>query len=145
MHTATLEMTDVHVGYGRTTVVHGATIEVPLGEVTAVMGHNGAGKTTLLRAAVGLLQPRAGRIVFDGEDITRIRPSGRVKRGLGYVPQGQQCFPQLTTQENLQLVADTRRGGNKLIAEMLDLFPALGGLLARFPVVSASNWRSPGH
>ncbi|MGH3512533.1 MAG: urea ABC transporter ATP-binding subunit UrtE [Pseudonocardiaceae bacterium] len=126
-----LEMTDIHVGYGRTTVVHGATIEVPPGEVTAVMGHNGAGKTTLLRAAVGLLQPRAGRIVLDGEDITRMRPNERVKRGLGYVPQGQQCFPQLTTQENLQLVADTRRGGNKLIAEMLDLFPPLGGLLAR--------------
>ena len=129
--TATLDMTDIHVGYGRTTVVHGATIEVPPGEVTAVMGHNGAGKTTLLRAAVGLLQPRAGRIVLDGEDITRMRPNERVKRGLGYVPQGQQCFPQLTTQENLQLVADTRRDGNKLIAEMLDLFPALGGLLAR--------------
>ncbi|MGB9278622.1 MAG: urea ABC transporter ATP-binding subunit UrtE [Pseudonocardiaceae bacterium] len=126
-----LEMTDIHVGYGRTTVVHGATIEVPLGGVTAVMGHNGAGKTTLLRAAVGLLRPRCGRILLDGEDITRMRPHERVKRGLGYVPQGQQCFPQLTTQENLQLVADTRRDGKKLIAEMLDLFPALGGLLAR--------------
>lgn len=131
LDTATLDMTDIHVGYGRTTVVHGATIEVPPGGVTAVMGHNGAGKTTLLRAAVGLLQPRAGRIVFNGEDITRMRPYERIKRGLGYVPQGQQCFPQLTTQENLQLVADTRRGGNKLIAEMLDLFPALAGLLAR--------------
>ncbi|MGH3550088.1 MAG: urea ABC transporter ATP-binding subunit UrtE [Pseudonocardiaceae bacterium] len=124
-------MTDIHVGYGRSTVVHGASIEVPAGGVAAVMGHNGAGKTTLLRAAVGLLNPRSGRIVLDGEDITRIRPNERVKRGLGYVPQGQQCFPQLTTQENLQLVADTRREGKKLIAEMLDLFPALDGLLTR--------------
>jgi urea transport system ATP-binding protein len=95
------------------------------------MGHNGAGKTTLLRAAVGLLQPRAGRILLDGEDLTRMRPSERVKRGLGYVPQGQQCFPQLTAAENLQLVADTKRNGKKLIADMLDLFPALNGLLAR--------------
>ncbi len=131
METAMLDMTDIHVGYGRTTVVHGATIEVPPGGVTAVMGHNGAGKTTLLRAAVGLLQPRSGRTMLGGEDITRMRPNERVKRGLGYVPQGQQCFPQLTTQENLQLVADTRRDGKKLIAEMLDLFPALIGLLAR--------------
>jgi urea transport system ATP-binding protein len=126
-----LEMTGIHVGYGRTTVVHGATVAVPPGGVTAVMGHNGAGKTTLLRAVVGLLQPRSGRILLDGEDITRMRPNERVKRGLGYVPQGQQCFPQLTTKENLQLVADTRRDGRKLIAEMLDLFPALGALLSR--------------
>jgi urea transport system ATP-binding protein len=126
-----LKLTGVHVGYGRTTVVHGASIEVPVGGVAAVMGHNGAGKTTLLRAAVGLLHPRAGRIVLDGEDITRMRPHERVRRGVGYVPQGQQCFPQLTTEENLQLVADTRRDGKKVIAEALDLFPALTALLSR--------------
>lgn len=126
-----LTMTDIHVGYGRATVVHGVTVEVPAGGVAAVMGHNGAGKTTLLRAAVGLLQPRAGRILLDGADITKLRPSERVKRGVGYVPQGQQSFPQLTTEENLQLVADTRRDGKKLIADMLDLFPALRALLSR--------------
>ncbi|HEY3893889.1 MAG TPA: urea ABC transporter ATP-binding subunit UrtE [Pseudonocardiaceae bacterium] len=124
-------MTGIHVGYGRTTVVHGATVEVPHGGVAAVMGHNGAGKTTLLRAAVGLLRPSAGRITLDGADITRMRPNERVKRGLAYVPQGQQCFPQLTTEENLQLVADTQRNGKQLIAGMLDLFPVLGGLLTR--------------
>jgi urea transport system ATP-binding protein len=126
-----LKLADIHVGYGRTTVVHGASVEVPAGGVAAVMGHNGAGKTTLLRAAVGLLQPSAGRILLDGEDITRMRPNERVKRGVGYVPQGQQCFPQLTTEENLQLVADTRRDGKKLIADMLGLFPALTALLPR--------------
>jgi urea transport system ATP-binding protein len=126
-----LKLTDIHVGYGRTTVVHGASVEVPAGGVAAVMGHNGAGKTTLLRAAVGLLHPSAGRILLDGEDITRLRPNERVKRGIGYVPQGQQCFPQLTTEENLQLVADTRRDGKKLIADMLALFPALTALLPR--------------
>jgi urea transport system ATP-binding protein len=126
-----LTMTEVHVGYGRTTVVHGVSVEVPPDGVVAVMGHNGAGKTTLLRAAVGLLPVAAGKITFDGEDITRLRPHERVKRGLGYVPQGQQCFPQLTTEENLQLVADTRREGKKSIAEVLDLFPALNPLMSR--------------
>jgi urea transport system ATP-binding protein len=126
-----LQLADVHVGYGRTTVVHGVTVEVPRGGVAAVMGHNGAGKTTLLRAAVGLLQPRSGHVLLDGEDITRMRPNERVRRGLGYVPQGQQCFPQLTTAENLQLVADTRRDGKQLIAEALDLFPALTALMSR--------------
>ena len=126
-----LETTNLHVGYGRTTVVHDVTIEVPSDGVAAVMGHNGAGKTTLLRAIVGLLKPSAGRITLDGEDITKLRPNERVKRGLAYVPQGQQCFPQLTTEENLRLVADTQRDGRKLIGEALDHFPALNGLLSR--------------
>lgn len=126
-----LETTDLHVGYGRTTVVHGVSVQVPADGVAAVMGHNGAGKTTLLRAVVGLLKPTAGRVTLDGEDITRLRPNERVKRGLAYVPQGQQCFPQLTTEENLRLVADTRRAGRGLIDDVLDLFPALNDLMAR--------------
>jgi urea transport system ATP-binding protein len=126
-----LELRDIHAGYGRTPVVHGVSVEVLSGEVVAVMGHNGAGKTTLLRAAVGLLQPSRGQVLLDGEDLTGMRPHERVGRGLGYVPQGQQCFPQLTTEENLQLVADRRRDGSKLIAEVLDLFPALTRLMSR--------------
>jgi urea transport system ATP-binding protein len=126
-----LELRDIHAGYGRTPVVHGVSVEVLSGEVVAVMGHNGAGKTTLLRAAVGLLQPSRGQVLLDGEDVTGMRPHERVGRGLGYVPQGQQCFPQLTTEENLQLVADRRRDGSKLIAEVLDLFPALTRLMSR--------------
>lgn len=126
-----LELRDVRTGYGRTTVVHGATLEVPADGVAAVMGHNGAGKTTLLRAAVGLLKVTGGAVYLDGEDVTAVRPSGRVARGLGYVPQGQQCFGQLTTMENLRVVADGRKRGRELIAESLDLFPALTGLLGR--------------
>jgi urea transport system ATP-binding protein len=126
-----LQLLDVRTGYGRTEVIHGVSIEVPSDGVAAVMGHNGAGKTTLLRAAVGLLKCTSGKVIFDGEDITRLRPSARVARGLGYVPQGQQCFPQLTTMENLQVVADGRRNGRQLIDEQLDLFPALRDLLSR--------------
>src|SRR5918999_1831758 len=126
-----LQMLDVEVGYGRTAVVHGVTIEVPADGVAAVMGHNGAGKTTLLRAAVGLLPVRSGRIVIDGEDVTGTQPHQRVRRGLAYVPQGQQSFGQLTTLENLQVVADTRPRGKGHIDEALDLFPALKDLLSR--------------
>ncbi|GIF00808.1 urea ABC transporter ATP-binding subunit UrtE [Paractinoplanes rishiriensis] len=126
-----LQFDDVHVGYGRSIVLHGATLEVPTDGVAAVLGHNGAGKSTLLRAAAGLLKPRRGMIRMDGEDITRLAPHQRVARGMAYVPQGQQSFPHLTTAENLQLVADGRRDGRAAVAEALDLFPALRELMGR--------------
>ncbi|MER7451851.1 urea ABC transporter ATP-binding subunit UrtE [Nocardia beijingensis] len=126
-----LELTDIHSGYGRTEVIHGVSVTVPDDSVVAVMGHNGAGKTTLLRTAVGLIGAKSGRIEFDGETITKLSPSRRVRRGIAYVPQGQQSFPQLTTAENLQVVADGRKRGKALIDESLDLFPALRELLTR--------------
>jgi urea transport system ATP-binding protein len=126
-----LSMLDVEVGYGRTSVIHGVTVEVPRDGVTAVMGHNGAGKTTLLRAAVGLLPVRSGHILLDGENVTGLAPHRRVHRGLAYVPQGQQSFGQMTTMENLQLVADGKRNGATLVDEALDLFPVLRDLLPR--------------
>jgi urea transport system ATP-binding protein len=126
-----LEFDNIHAGYGRSTVLHGVSVTVPSGGVAAVLGHNGAGKSTLLRAAIGLLKPRQGTVSLDGEDITGLAPHQRVARGMAYVAQGQQCFPHLTTAENLQLVADGRPDGRAAIGEALDLFPALTGLLGR--------------
>ncbi|WP_123920158.1 ATP-binding cassette domain-containing protein [Georgenia muralis] len=126
-----LELCDVHVGYGPAVVVHGVDLTVPDGGLTAVLGHNGAGKTTLLRAAVGLLRPVRGSVWFDGDDITRLPAHRRVRRGLAYVPQGQQSFADLTAGENLRLVADGRRDGRGRLAQALDLFPALMPLLDR--------------
>lgn len=126
-----LELHDIHSGYGRTEVIHGVSLTVPDDSVVAIMGHNGAGKTTLLRTAVGLLPTKSGTITFDGDKITKLSPSQRVKRGIAYVPQGQQSFPQLTTAENLQVVADGRKRGKALIEESLELFPALRELATR--------------
>jgi urea transport system ATP-binding protein len=126
-----LEIDSIHVGYGRSMVLHGVSVTVPAEGVAAVMGHNGAGKSTLLRAAVGVLRPRDGVVRLFGEDITRLEPHQRVARGMGYVPQGQQCFPHLTTAENLQLVADGRSRGRAAIDEVLDLFPVLKPRLGR--------------
>jgi len=126
-----LEIEKLQTGYGRTQVISGVSLTVPDGAVVSVLGHNGAGKTTLLRAVVGLLKPTAGRISLDGEDISALRPHRRVDRGMAYVPQGQQSFAQLSVLENLQLVADGRRGGAGRVAEALDMFPALRPLLAR--------------
>jgi len=122
-----LEITGVTAGYGRTKVLHDVTVRIPQGQAVSVMGHNGAGKTSLLRVATGLIPVMTGRVLIDGEDVTRMPPSKRVQRGLGYVPQGQQSFPQMTTLENLQLVAKRQSD----IDEVFDLFPALKELLGR--------------
>lgn len=122
-----LELKGVTAGYGRTMVLEDVDITVPEGGAVAVMGHNGAGKTTLLRVAVGLLPVRTGTVLLDGQEVTKLRPSARVRRGLGYVPQGQQCFPQMTTMENLQLITTKKSE----ISGVLDTFPALTDLLNR--------------
>ncbi|MEI5526006.1 urea ABC transporter ATP-binding subunit UrtE [Streptomyces brasiliscabiei] len=129
--TPMLEIDSVRAGYDRTTVLHGVTVSVPKDGVGAVLGHNGAGKSTLLRAAMGLIRPKGGRVLLDGEDITHLAPHQRVARGMAYVPQGQQSFPHLTTAENLRLVADGRPDGKEATAEALDLFPVLRELSAR--------------
>ena len=122
-----LEIVGVTAGYGRSMVLFDVDVSIPTGGGAAVMGHNGAGKTTLLRVAVGLIPVKSGKVLLDGEDVTRMPPNKRVKRGLGYVPQGQLCFPQMTTMENLQLVSTIKAD----IDEVLDTFPALTDLLNR--------------
>jgi urea transport system ATP-binding protein len=122
-----LEMVGVTAGYGRSMVLFDVDLSVPAGGAVAVMGHNGAGKTTLLRVAVGLIPVRSGKVLLDGEDVTRTRPNRRVRNGLGYVPQGQLCFPQMTTLENLQLVSTVRSE----IDEVIDTFPALTSVLGK--------------
>ncbi|SDK86132.1 urea ABC transporter ATP-binding protein [Glycomyces sambucus] len=126
-----LRLRDLTCGYGRSAVVHGVSLDVGADEVVAVVGHNGAGKTTLLRAVVGLIPAMSGTVEFDGQDVTRRPTNKRVKAGMAYVPQGQQCFAHLTAGENLRLVADGRKRGKALVDEQLDLFPALRGLLGR--------------
>lgn len=122
-----LEIRGVTAGYGRSMVVHDVSLDVPPGGAVAVLGHNGAGKSTLLRVVAGLLAVKEGTVLLDGQDVTGMRPSARVRIGLGYVPQGQQTFPQMTTLENLQLVTTDK----SQIAGALDTFPALSTLLSR--------------
>ena len=122
-----LEIKGVTAGYGRSMVLFDVDVTIPRGGGAAIVGHNGAGKTTLLRVAVGLVPVKSGAVLLDGEDITKMAPNKRVRRGLGYVPQGQLCFPQMTTMENLQLVSTVKSE----IDEVLDTFPALTELLKR--------------
>jgi urea transport system ATP-binding protein len=127
-----LRVESLDVAYGRAQVLFGVTLEVPAGSLTCVMGRNGVGKTTLLNAVMGVLPTSAGRVEFDGADITRAKTHERVRLGMGYAPQGHETFPQLTVWENLlvtcEAVGHHDRGA---IDSALDVFPALRPLLRR--------------
>jgi urea transport system ATP-binding protein len=127
-----LTVEGLDVAYGRAQVLFDVSLEVPPGALVCVMGRNGVGKTTLLHAVMGILSPRAGRILFQGNDITRTKTHDRVRLGLGYVPQGHGTFPQMTVAENLSVVLEaSARSDRSVIDESLDLFPALVPLLKR--------------
>jgi urea transport system ATP-binding protein len=120
------------VAYGETQILRGVDLHVGPGQLVCLMGRNGVGKTTLLKSVMGLLQPNAGRILFEGRDLSRWRPEARARAGIGYVPQGREIFPQLTVRENLYvgMTANPRRP--RSIPEVVfEYFPALTGLLDR--------------
>jgi urea transport system ATP-binding protein len=120
----------VDVAYGESQVLWGVELEVPARSVVCLMGRNGVGKTTLLKTIMGLLPARAGRVLLDGEPITRWPTDRRARAGVGYVPQGREIFPHLTVHENLKM-ALLGCGRSRDIDDALELFPALKRLLHR--------------
>ncbi|MDQ3641827.1 MAG: urea ABC transporter ATP-binding subunit UrtE [Actinomycetota bacterium] len=129
-----LVVDNLDVAYRRTQVLFGVSMEVPDGGLVCVMGRNGVGKTTLLNTVMGVLRPSAGRVTWDGCDITGMRPHERIRAGIGYAPQGHPTFPQLTVAENLAVVMESAgggAGGKAARDEALDLFPRLKALLDR--------------
>lgn len=123
-----MEVADVRAGYGVTPVLHGVSIHAGAGEAVGLFGPNGHGKTTLLRTISGLLQPAAGTVRFDGQDITAGHPSDIVGRGLVHAQQGNKMFGDMGVAETLELAAFTPRA-RPHAAETLDrvytLFPRL--------------------
>jgi branched-chain amino acid transport system ATP-binding protein len=116
-------------GYGKMAILHDVTLIVTPGELVAVIGPNGAGKSTAFKVIVGFLKPTEGRILFDGDDITGLRPDQVLRRGLAYVPQGRIVFPQMTVLENLEMGAYIERDPRKIRAALdrvYALFPILG-------------------
>ncbi len=127
-----LSVTDLRAGYGRVPVLLGVSFTLQPGEIVGILGHNGMGKTTLMKALVGLLPATGGQVVLGGDNVTGLPVHRRVRRRVGYVPQGRQIFGKLTVRENLQLAA--RVAGyapDDAVDEAVSEFPILGELLDR--------------
>jgi branched-chain amino acid transport system ATP-binding protein len=125
---AILTLEDVVAGYGKMTILHGTSFSVPRGAITTVIGPNGAGKSTVFKTIFGMLPARSGRVVFEGAEITNVSPRDLLARGITYVPQGRNIFPELSVRHNLEFGAVMARKGIDLAGRMdaaMDRFPVL--------------------
>jgi branched-chain amino acid transport system ATP-binding protein len=114
--------------YGKITAVRGLSLEVHQGELVTLIGANGAGKTTTLRAISGLVAPAAGRLIFEGEDITGASARRILQLGVAHCPEGRHIFPHMTVIENLQMGCHLRRDSREVAADMAKFFD-------RFPIL----------
>jgi len=114
-------------GYGDgPDIINSCTINVNKGEIVAILGPNGAGKSTAMKAMLGLLNLKSGKVLIEGEDISKLSPQERVKKGISFVPQTRNVFAELTVRENLEVGAFLREDDVlKVIEEIYDLFPIL--------------------
>jgi branched-chain amino acid transport system ATP-binding protein len=117
--------------YGLLQAVRGVSFQMAQGETLALVGANGAGKTTLLRTIAGAHRPAAGRVVFDGADVTAVPSHRRVGLGIALVPEGRRLFPGLTVEENLEVAAVRGRAGKWKVETVLEAFPLLKPLRKR--------------
>ncbi|MER3417850.1 MAG: ABC transporter ATP-binding protein [Chloroflexota bacterium] len=125
---AILELRDVHAYYGNIHALKGISLTVEPGEIVTLIGSNGAGKSTTLKTISGLLRPRHGEILFQGERIDGLRPDQVVGHGICQSPEGRRVFPRMTVQENLEMGAFQRRRGPELDSDferVFTLFPRL--------------------
>ncbi|MGH6736826.1 MAG: ABC transporter ATP-binding protein [Methyloceanibacter sp.] len=128
MTEALLEVRDVTSGYGRLAVLHDVSLDIKLGEIVAMIGSNGAGKTTLMMTICGRPRAAAGRILFDGRDITRMPTHEIAGLRIAQSPEGRRIFPRMTVLENLQMgaiIADAPDAFNEDLEKVCTLFPVL--------------------
>jgi branched-chain amino acid transport system ATP-binding protein len=126
-----LSVHGLDVRHGLLQAVRNVDLTVTDREILALVGANGAGKTTLLRAIAGAHRPAAGRVIFDGEDVTMMPAHKRVKIGIALVPEGRRLFPGMTVEENLRVAGDRARPGRWTIDAVLEIFPILKPCLKR--------------
>ena len=127
-----LEVKQVSLHYGAAIALRQVSLQARIGEVTCLLGRNGVGKTSMLRAITGAHPISGGAIVWNGENISRLAPYERARRGIAWVPQGRDIFPLLTVRENLETgFAVLPRGQRKFPDDMYDLFPILKTMTRR--------------
>ena len=127
-----LAVENLSLHYGAAQALRGVSVAAPVGEVTCVLGRNGVGKTSLLRAIAGHRAISGGSILFERQNIARLKPFERAARGIAYVPQGREIFPLLTVKENLETgFAPLKRGSRQIPEEVFELFPVLRSMLGR--------------
>jgi urea transport system ATP-binding protein len=127
-----LEVKSVDLHYGAAQALRSVSLHAQVGEVTCVLGRNGVGKTSLLDALAGQQPISSGSIIWEGEDITKLRPYERARRGIAYVPQGREIFPLLTVEENLKTgFAPLKRNERDIPDDVFSLFPVLKDMLHR--------------
>jgi branched-chain amino acid transport system ATP-binding protein len=120
-----LELNNISAAYGTIEVVHEVSFNVEAGEVLALLGSNGGGKSTLMNVVSGIHAPTAGTIMFNGEDVTKMSASERVKAGICAIPEGRGIFPNLTVKENLRLATYAGVSQQEVEAIAFDRFPRL--------------------
>ena len=113
-------------GYGETTILNGCSISVEKGEIAVIVGPNGAGKSTAMRAIFGMLNLQAGKVIFDNQDITSLKPQERVGKGMGFVPQTNNVFTSMTVLENMEIGGFINKDRfEENVQEVFKLFPIL--------------------
>jgi branched-chain amino acid transport system ATP-binding protein len=123
-----LQVDALEAGYDDVQVLWGVSLKAAHGAMTTLLGANGAGKTTSLRAITGSLRPRAGKVVFAGEDVTWLSPHAKAARGLVLVPEGRQLFSAMSVEENLEMGAYSQRARRRYSSQLdqvYTLFPRL--------------------
>ena len=123
-----LQINDVHAGYGNLKILRGIDMHVPTGGIVTLLGGNGTGKSTLLKAVSGLIPLMEGEVLFDGVNISNMKPHERVRLGLVQVTQAKEAYPAMTVEENLMLGAYIRRDRTDIVADLervYEMFPVL--------------------
>ena len=126
-----LNVANINQFYGGSHILRNVGFEARPGEVTVILGRNGVGKTTLLKSLMGVVPVKTGSITLDGVNITRDTPYERVRKGVGYVPQGREIFGRLTVQENLRMGLAYKRASTPIPPELFELFPVLKQMINR--------------
>ncbi|SHI18783.1 ABC transporter ATP-binding protein [Clostridium intestinale] len=132
-----IKINDLVVAYGGIEALKGVSLEVPKGKIVTLVGANGAGKSTTLKSIVGLVKPKSGTIVYEGEDLTKLTTEKMVEKGIALVPEGRRVFSDLTVLENLKIGAYSRKDRNHIDKDLENVY-------SLFPRLKERTWQAAG-